>query len=1246
MRCGCQNALGEFAKCASRTAASLLLVSMVISAASAQSWDELRSLNSEIIRLTEVGKYEEATEAAKQLLTITEKKVGPNQLSLSTPLSNLANLHVKQGKLTEAEPLYKRALSILEPLFPDGHPDIAECLSSLASLYDDQSRLTEAEPLYKRALEMREKALPAGHPDIALSLNNLGSLYISQGRLTEAEPLYKRALEIWNASLPADHPRIALILNNLGFLFKEQGRLSDAEPLYRQALEIREKSLSPGHPDIARSLNNLAILFGALNRTAEAEPLLNRALEMREKSLPPGHPDIAQSFNNLALHYQRQNRLAEAEAMQKRALDIWEKSLPTGHPNIATALNNLALLYRAQGKLLDAEPLFKRVIEMQEKALPVGHPAIAQSLNNLAALYDTQGRPNEAEPLLRRALEILKVTLPDAHLNVAVCLNNLAHVLQGQARLSEAEQIYKRALEIREKALPAGHSDIAESLNNLAHVYLAQGRPSDAEPLFKHALEISEKALPAGHPAIATPLNNLAALYLSRRRIPDALPNAVRALEIREKALPANHPDMAQSLNNLAYLYSLQRKWDTAHLLLGRGTDILIQRSRRGSTGGSPAPVGGANAKEVTQGADPFNGFIKVAYRLSVEQPARSGELTGAAFARAQWGKYSASAASLVQMAERGTKGDPALAALVRQRQDLQAEWQKLDMAVVAASALPADQRNAAGEQVSRDRLANIDASIATIDQKFSDDFPEYAALATSEPLTIEAAQAQLRDDEALVLMVDSRADADMPEEVFVWVLTKTDSRWVRSNVGTQSLQERVTALRCGLDFAAWIDQRCADLLKGAKSQLDVAATQLPFDTGRAHTLYNLLFGRVTDLIKGKSLLVVPSGPLAHLPLHLLVTEVPKSGSYRDTRWLARDHAITILPSVASLGALRRVAKPSIGNSPFVGFGNPLLDGHDATHAGAAEQARQNSKCPVEGPTRLASSMTSLRGRLAPIRLRAGLADLAHLKAQSPLPETANELCAVARIVGADLEAVHLAARATEREIKAMSRAGSLARYRMIHFATHGVLAGQLRGAADAGLILTPPDAATEEDDGFLSATEVAGLKLDADLVILSACSTAGHDTNGTESTDAVAALGRAFFYAGARSLLVSHWAVDSAATVKLITGTIREMRADPAAGRAEALRRAMVATIDNGTEAEAHPAMWAPFVLVGEAGRLDGAAQAPDRTKSAAEPVHPVAAPPTRTFAVKTAKAQRRSRANGRPATSDDWRATAFPKP
>jgi CHAT domain-containing protein len=213
---------------------------------------------------------------------------------------------------------------------------------------------------------------------------------------------------------------------------------------------------------------------------------------------------------------------------------------------------------------------------------------------------------------------------------------------------------------------------------------------------------------------------------------------------------------------------------------------------------------------------------------------------------------------------------------------------------------------------------------------------------------------------------------------------------------------------------------------------------------------------------------------------------------------------------------------------------------------------------------------------------RGGLANIAFLRSQAPLPETADELCAVARDLNADLGEMRLGGRATEREVKRLSETGQLAQYRIVHFATHGALAGQVTGNAEPGLLLTPPDSPSEGDDGYLTASEIAALKLDADWVILSACNTAAGRAQGAE---ALSGLARAFIYAQARALLVSHWAVNSDAAVELITGAIHRLAADNLTGRAEAMRQSMLDLIDKGSPQEAHPAFWAPFVLVGEGG-------------------------------------------------------------
>jgi len=215
-------------------------------------------------------------------------------------------------------------------------------------------------------------------------------------------------------------------------------------------------------------------------------------------------------------------------------------------------------------------------------------------------------------------------------------------------------------------------------------------------------------------------------------------------------------------------------------------------------------------------------------------------------------------------------------------------------------------------------------------------------------------------------------------------------------------------------------------------------------------------------------------------------------------------------------------------------------------------------------------------------------ADIEQIRYQAPLPETADELCGVARRLGVPDSEILLGADATEARVKDLSEQSRLADYAILHFATHGALSGQVQGSAEPGLILTPPPKGTsdpkqlERDDGFLTASEIAALKLDADWVILSACNTAGAQG---EDAEALSGMARAFFYAGARTLLVSHWEVGSDAAVKLTTRAFEELKAHPEIGRAEAFRRSMKELIEKGSPVDAHPSQWAAFVVVGEGG-------------------------------------------------------------
>jgi CHAT domain-containing protein/Tfp pilus assembly protein PilF len=1122
------------------------------------------------------GRHSDSEPLLKRALAGREKVLGREHPETLRSANNLGFFYQSRGRYSESEPLLKRALAGREKALGREHPDTLTSIASLGAHYDIQGRYSEAEPLLKRALAGWEKALGLEHPSTLAAVNGLAVLYQNQGRYGESEPLFERALAGYERALGPEHPEALQCVNNLGLLYQRQGRYSESEPLLKRALVGREKALGPEHPDTLRSVHTLGIFYDDQGRYSEAAPLYKRALAGHEQTLGPEHPSTLVSINSLGLLYQRQGRYSDAEPLYRRALPGWEKALGPEHPDTLRSVNNLAGLYEAQGRRSEAEPLYKRALTGWEKALGPEHPDTLTSVNNLAALYEAQGRHSEAEPLYKRALAGWEKALGPEHPLTLTSVNNLADLYRVRTGYAEAEPLYRRALAGWEKALGPEHPDTLTSVNNLAALYEAQGRHSEAEPLYERALAGHERSLGAEHPLTLISVNNLGFLYERQGRLSEATQLYKRALAGYEKILGAEHPNALISVNNLGFLYFAQRDWHEANQYWRHSTAAIARRVQRGAL---DAPLIGKIKTEAQRNDWQFWGLVKAAYRLAPEGPAP--RTASEMFETAQWALGSEAAQSLAQMAARGMKGDLALAALVRERQDLVDEWQRREK--IQAAVLGQDQakRNIKAEAENRDRMEEVDGRIAAIDNRLKSGFPDFFAQANPTPLPIEEVQAQLGATEALVLFLDiDDSFQPTPEETFIWVVTKTDMRWLRSDLGKAALAREVAALRCGLDYAAWIQGKCEELT-GKTYNASLYPRRLPpFDPARAHHLYNAMLGGAEDLIKDKThLLLVPSGALTQLPPQVLVTEPPAAGE--PTQWLIRDRAVSILPAVSSLKALRTTARPSAAERPMIGFGNPLLDGPNSGYAKYAEEARQKQSCPRTAWERIARLFELDRG-IKPFATR-GLVDPKEIRYQPPLPETADELCAVARDTGADLSQIRLGARATEREVKSLSERGELARYRLVEFATHGVMAGQFKPAAEPGLILTPPGTASEVDDGYLTASEVAGLRLDADWVILSACNTAAGQAT---SAEALSGLARAFIYAQARALLVSHWEVDSDAAVKLVTTAVRRIARDKTMGRAEALRQAMLALIDSSDAKQQHPSTWAPFVVVGEGGR------------------------------------------------------------
>jgi CHAT domain-containing protein len=262
----------------------------------------------------------------------------------------------------------------------------------------------------------------------------------------------------------------------------------------------------------------------------------------------------------------------------------------------------------------------------------------------------------------------------------------------------------------------------------------------------------------------------------------------------------------------------------------------------------------------------------------------------------------------------------------------------------------------------------------------------------------------------------------------------------------------------------------------------------------------------------------------------------------------------------------------------MIGFGNPLLDGpqndpqYGAYFKKQAGLARDNQQCRKTVSQRVAA-LFGWRGGMKPVETHGGLADIAQIRIQKPLPETADELCAVARDLKADTHELRLGARATEREVKRLNASGQLAQYRIVHFATHGVVNKSVPELS--GIILAQDT--TGGEDGILHLSEVYNLDLDADLVVLSACQTG---TGKVARGEGLMSLTRGFMYAGSDALLASYWQVADGSTNWLMVSFYEYLLNGQS--KTTALRNAKLDLMERYPQF-AQPYYWASFVLIGK---------------------------------------------------------------
>ena len=530
-----------------------------------------------------------------------------------------------------------------------------------------------------------------------------------------------------------------------------------------------------------------------------------------------------------------------------------------------------------------------------------------------------------------------------------------------------------------------------------------------------------------------------------------------------------------------------------------------------------------------------------------------------------QWGMLNQTSDAVVRgAAERiAASIDPDLVELTREfsarAQDLSAMPQ-----LIQRIADPTDEEREAQRAEDRqfaEERKNQEEAAERIRTAIAERFPGYFDFIQPRPLSVDDARARLAEDEAIVVIFPAG------QKVHILAIDADNLQWHVSDLSNFDLDRRVERL-------LWDVQAPVDVDEDTHIRwIEDGGEGYPFARGVAYELYRELIEPVSDTVDGKRRLYISAaGSLASLPFGVLVTEPPQGNdgdpqALRDTAWLIDRHALINLPSIASLRLLERLEERDANPIALAGFGDPLLEGKAVTRG-------------VSGRTRNRSVLRS-GGVNDP-----SLPLVERLRKMTRLPGTERELIAIRDALDAPRGAIKLQVAATETAV----READLSKVSILAFATHGVMPAEIEGLAEPGLVLTPPASPSNQDDGLLSASEIAILRLNADWVLLSACNTAVGGNDDTSS------LTDAFFFAGARSVLASHWPVSDEAAERLTTLAIIEQRRDPSLSRAEALQRAMRTvrldaskdgvSRDGSFATWAHPNIWAPFSIYGDIDR------------------------------------------------------------
>lgn len=1058
--------------------------------------------------------------------------------------------------------------------------NIPQAIDSLLNSADQALDLSD----FQSAKQFAEQALsqytanPANDPAQLVNIYHLlGNVALEQTMLDTALHFFERGLRIAIDQPINEKNELALakVRNDLGNYHMEMRDFEEASDQYFQAWKIREKYYEWGHPELANSYSNLGNIHLAIGRDREADKWLTSALRMRRQNLKPEHPDLASSYYNMAdLRFYQKDFKGSVEYAEK-AKEIRSQLYPTGHPSLGRSWLQIARYHQAQGRLQEAREAYQEAIQIFHRFpnqqmdianwhtrmgnsleaegrytqalsqydtayqlrsnLFAAHSSISESLNDMGNCYASLGDYGNALYIYQEALRVLQESPYQDQLYLSALYENLGTSSRRVGRLEEGLVYLEEAYGIKAKTLGANDPDLGTSLINLGNAYLDLQQFSEAENYYKQALAIADRAFGVGHISTLLPINNLGIFYYNQRQHEQALEYFLRAYEVAKAGFPDRSPALAKYLNNISLAHGRLKNPDQALNVAEQGLALFSEEqveipAAYLSLLQSKARSLLAKSQNETALKQAYETYAKATSFLDATRLIYEDDLSRQTLVASNFEIFEGALSCLHALIEKGIAGE---------------DWEE-----------------AAFHHFEKSK------SLGLLD-----------ALLRSKGLNFNDLPATLRERENMIL-----------DKIGYWEKRRYD--WLNAS---SEADKRDSIIQLNQEIAKWKSEH-RTLMEEVK-QMDARYYQLKYDQQL------ITSERVrSELLSGEKGLIEYFLGQEHIYIFLLTPEQKQlfkvPFDFELERWMANiREAITAFPTASTESA-------NIFLEVFADYTHRI---YEKVFAPLADQALPKELIIIpdgalsylpfellleEYPEKISrfKSYTYLIKRhqisyafsasllhqlitdyqVRPSKFFLGIAP--SFAPDGPFEPLAYNQVEVERI-GELMQPAQVHKYATVEDFKAVVPA-----YNIIHLATHGVL----NDKADAfSYIALSPDS-IKQDQGVLFTRDLYDMRLNAAMVVLSACETGlGKYQRG----EGIISLARGFAYAGAKSTLTTLWSIDDETTKELMYQFYENIQQKMP--KDEALHLAKIQFLEEQSNIKAHPFYWAPFVLIGDVGPI-----------------------------------------------------------